>query len=51
MFLRAAELGIKVNVIHNASIMNAIACCGLQLYHFGQTPVAFCLQCYAVLWI
>ena len=24
-------------VIHNASIMNAIGCCGLQLYHFGET--------------
>lgn len=24
-------------VIHNASIMNAAGCCGLQLYNFGQT--------------
>jgi len=37
MFLRAAELGIKVRIIHNASIMNAIGSCGLQLYNFGQT--------------
>lgn len=34
---RAIEMGIKVKVIHNASIMNAIGCCGLQLYRFGQT--------------
>jgi diphthine synthase len=37
MFLRAVEQGIKVSVIHNASIMNAIGSCGLQLYNFGQT--------------
>jgi diphthine methyl ester synthase len=24
-------------VIHNASIMNAVGACGLQLYNFGQT--------------
>ena len=34
--LRAAERGIKVETVHNASIMNAIGCCGLQLYRFGQ---------------
>eukprot|EP01133_Synstelium_polycarpum_P009821 gene9821-11471_t len=33
----AKELGIPVQVIHNASIMNAVGCCGLQLYTFGQT--------------
>jgi len=38
LLLRAAqEKGIEVKVIHNASIMNAVACCGLQLYNFGQT--------------
>ncbi|KCV69440.1 diphthine synthase [Fonticula alba] len=37
MVLRARERNIPVHVIHNASIMNAIACCGLQLYSFGQT--------------
>ena len=26
-----------MRVIHNASIMNAVAACGLQLYRFGQT--------------
>ena len=39
--LRAYRMGIKVEVIHNASIMNAVACCGLQLYRFGQA-VSFC---------
>jgi len=37
MFLRAVKKGIMVEVIHNASIMNAIGSCGLQLYNFGQT--------------
>lgn len=37
MFLRAVKIGLKVEVIHNASIMNAVACCGLQLYRFGET--------------
>lgn len=36
LVLRAHKEGIKVTVIHNASIMNAIAACGLQLYRFGQ---------------
>lgn len=51
--LRAYQLGIPVEVISNASIMNAVGCCGLQLYHFGETvsipfwqdgwePVSFC---------
>jgi len=37
LVLRAESEGIPVQVIHNASIMNAIGCCGLQLYAFGQT--------------
>lgn len=37
LFTRAREMGIKVQIIHNASIMNACAACGLQLYAFGQT--------------
>ncbi|KAI5967890.1 DPH5 [Candida margitis] len=37
LVLRARELGIKVESIHNASIMNAVGACGLQLYQFGQT--------------
>ncbi|KAL9658640.1 hypothetical protein ABK040_006176 [Willaertia magna] len=35
--IRARQLGIEVHVIHNASIMNAIGVCGLQLYQFGIT--------------
>lgn len=37
LILRAKEKGIKYQIVHNASIMNAIGCCGLQLYHFGET--------------
>ncbi|GAO51942.1 Diphthine synthase [Saitoella complicata NRRL Y-17804] len=37
LVIRAHELSIKVEIIHNASIMNAIGACGLQLYNFGQT--------------
>lgn len=29
--------GLKLKIIHNSSIINSIACCGLQLYQFGQT--------------
>ena len=35
--LRARALGIPTRVVHNASIMNAVGACGLQLYNFGQT--------------
>lgn len=41
LLLRAAEEGIRVETIHNASIMNAVAQVGLQLYQFGQT-VSIC---------
>lgn len=37
LVLRAVNLGIPYRVIHNASIMNAVGCCGLQLYNFGET--------------
>lgn len=37
LWLRARKMGIVVKVVHNASIMNAIAACGLQLYRFGET--------------
>jgi diphthine synthase len=37
LFLRAKQRGVQVRVFHNASIMNAIASCGLQLYRFGET--------------
>lgn len=41
LMLRAVELDIPVRVIHNASIMNAVSACGLQLYTFGHT-VSIC---------
>lgn len=31
ILLRARDLNIDTKVIHNASIMNAIGCCGLQV--------------------
>lgn len=37
IILRARALEIPVRVVHNASIMNAVGACGLQLYNFGQT--------------
>lgn len=35
LYLRAVKLGIKVEVIHNASIISAVGCSGLQVYRFG----------------
>lgn len=37
LILRAVEKNIPYFVVHNASIMNAIGCCGLQLYSYGET--------------
>ncbi|KAF5303612.1 hypothetical protein FQA39_LY09859 [Lamprigera yunnana] len=37
LILRAKERNIEFLVIHNASILNAVGCCGLQLYSFGET--------------
>ncbi|GFR12120.1 diphthine methyl ester synthase [Trichonephila clavata] len=37
MALRAYQKGIPYKVVHNASILNAVGCCGLQLYRFGET--------------
>ncbi|RUS74469.1 hypothetical protein EGW08_017768 [Elysia chlorotica] len=37
LILRAVEKGLQYKVVHNASIMNAIGCCGLQLYNYGET--------------
>jgi len=37
LWLRARKMGVQVKVVHNASVMNAIAACGLQLYRFGET--------------
>jgi len=41
LMIRARDLGVEVKVVHNASIMNAVGACGLQLYRFGQT-VSIC---------
>lgn len=41
LILRAVEKSIPYKIIHNASIMNAVGCCGLQLYNFGET-VSIC---------
>lgn len=37
IMLRAKEFGVNVELIHNASVMGAVGCCGLQLYNFGHT--------------
>ncbi|GKY97864.1 hypothetical protein MPSEU_000744400 [Mayamaea pseudoterrestris] len=37
LILRAMQRDIRVEVVHNASIMGAAGACGLQLYNFGQT--------------
>ncbi|GAB5575303.1 diphthine methyl ester synthase isoform X2 [Prionailurus iriomotensis] len=44
LILRATKLGISYRVIHNASIMNAVGCCGLQGsgHHFRKR---FCHLC------
>jgi len=36
LYLRAVQLGINVEVVHNASIVSAVGCCGLQVYRFGE---------------
>lgn len=36
LYLRCMEAGLRVNVIHNASIVSAMGCCGLQVYRFGE---------------
>lgn len=37
LVLRAHEKDVKVQVLHNASIISAIGCTGLQVYRFGET--------------
>lgn len=37
LILRAKELDITVEVVHNTSIMGGVASCGLQLYKYGYT--------------
>jgi diphthine synthase len=36
LYLRAIKMGITVEVIHNASIISAVGCTGLQVYRFGE---------------
>lgn len=37
LVVRARKLGIQVQVVYNASVMNAVGICGLQLYRYGET--------------
>ncbi|MDD9952861.1 MAG: diphthine synthase [Candidatus Woesearchaeota archaeon] len=37
LYLRAKKHSVPVQVIHNASIMNAIGALGLELYRYGKT--------------
>ncbi|XLS66836.1 hypothetical protein HN51_017859 [Arachis hypogaea] len=37
LVVRAKKMGIHVQSVHNASVMNAIGICGLQLYRYGET--------------
>ena len=37
LMLRAQKLGIEVELVHNSSILTAVAETGLQLYKFGKT--------------
>ena len=37
LILRAKKEGVIVEVIHNTSVMGAVASCGLQLYQYGYT--------------
>ena len=37
LILRARKKNISYKIVHNASIMNAVSSCGLQLYRFGKT--------------
>ncbi len=37
LYMQAKEAGIKVKVVNNASILNAVGITGLELYKFGKT--------------
>ncbi len=37
LLLEAKKTGIETHIVHNASIVNAIGCTGLQVYKFGRT--------------
>ncbi|KAJ0739186.1 putative diphthine synthase [Helianthus annuus] len=37
LVVRAKKMDVEVKVIYNASVMNAVGVCGLQLYRYGET--------------
>ncbi|VDM01860.1 unnamed protein product [Schistocephalus solidus] len=37
LIIRAIQANIQYKVIHNASILTGVGCCGLQLYRYGET--------------
>jgi len=37
LFMQAKEAGVKIKVVNNASVLNAIGITGLELYKFGRT--------------
>lgn len=37
LMLRAKEIGVEVDVVFNASVMNAVGIVGLELYKYGKT--------------
>jgi len=37
LYLRAVKQNIKIEIIHNASVMNAVGIVGLELYKYGKT--------------
>lgn len=37
LMMRAKEAGVKVDIIYNASILNAVGVVGLELYKYGKT--------------
>uniref|UniRef100_A0A1I8EIA0 diphthine methyl ester synthase n=1 Tax=Wuchereria bancrofti TaxID=6293 RepID=A0A1I8EIA0_WUCBA len=36
LVFNARKAGVDVEIVHNASIISAVGCCGLQLYRFGE---------------
>jgi diphthine synthase len=37
LFMRAIKIGVKIEVVNNASIMNSCGVSGMSLYRFGET--------------
>ncbi|KAL7613454.1 hypothetical protein Lser_V15G05053 [Lactuca serriola] len=45
MVVREKKLEVEVKLIHNASIMNAVGVCALQIYHYGEiVSLPFCTE-------